>query len=637
MKRLVYCFRDFVFSFAVLIFSLAKQNGFSIIKVLLTEGKHESRKKASRMKRTAIIKGISSSLVEGEYIKAEGKWENNSKYGLQFVSTSIRGMAPMSLEAVRKYLGTFRGVGPSTAERLTQAFPGDSIFKALDEDANQLCKVKGVGKALSQSMEKEWSRKRHSYATSLRLSESGIGSALGEVLIKRHGEDILSILDSNPYALVSDDGITFHNADVLAKKMGMQAKDSNRVRCALVQRVLQITQTQGHCCVSCEELVTSTAKFLRLEKSDVQDALQMEIEDETRLVGYKDGWVYPHGLYEAETQFIKDIKRLSDNPHPFPFVDVEQLVKWMEEQGKVKLAPMQAVAVRDALKRKLLIITGGPGVGKTTTIASIVKIYGKLRLRTVLASPTGRASARLTELTGKRAVTLHRLLDYNPDAKTFKRSSENMLSPGLYLIDEASMMDVKLASAFFQAIPSSSVVVLVGDVNQLPSVSPGNVLKDLVKSEFIPMVELNRIFRQSKASESSIVSAAHSILGGRLPKLNPYEVATRNQDFCFLKAETEDEIIRGILKSMHSMPLGSVNDVQVLTPMKKGKLGSWNLNSILQNFWNPKDSNKSNYTRKHGSFNYRRGDKVMQMVNNYEKDVFNGGVFFFFFFFFNFL
>ena len=649
-------------SVARVIFRSAKTS-YSIIEIKLERiaGDQDSVRGSKKYKlRKATIVGPCALVEKGSFVRATGQWIETARHGLQLKASSISQVAPTSGDACKRYLRNFPGLGPKRAADIVSAFPEENVFEILDKEPERLLAVRGIGENALKKLREAWRDRKSLYDASEFLHSVGIGPAIAERLVESLGgtvEKCAQAVQSDPYRVVAQSHglLSFNHADDIAMKhLKVVPSDERRIREGLVATTKQLARGGGHTCVSVSESISATLRALGLEsesqemRQSVQLALKTLLEEGDRLFSVDQGLtVSPRELFEAEKSIAISIQSIAAGRHPLPYVDPETFVRQAEKSfggsRGLRLAPMQAEAVRQAMQSKVLIITGGPGVGKTTAISSIVTSFRRMGMVTVVASPTGRASAKLAQVTGQKASTIHRLLEYDPDLEDFKRNASNKLQGHLFLVDEASMIDVELAAAFLAAIPETAVLVLVGDVDQLPAVGPGNVLQDLVACEKICTVRLDRNYRQQEQT-SHIVRAAHSMLRGDRLQVMPYHVGSglesfeefiSESDLRFISAPTPLKIVSSVVRVMDDLQtrfkVNPVDDVQVLTAMRKGPIGSRAFNGVLQNHFNRiEDVNVENQISPlqdpSGVYAFRIGDKVMQVVNDYYRDVFNGEI-----------
>jgi len=568
--------------------------------------------------------GNAASIRAGEYIECQGAWVNDKNHGLQFKTQQLKTVPPTTLEGIEKYLGSgmVKGIGPHFAKKLVKAF-GECVFDVIENEPDRLTELDGIGEKRKARVTSAWAEQKAIRNIMVFLQSYGVGTARAVRIYKTYGDDAIDIVRENPYRLALDiRGIGFKTADQLASELGI-AKDSLMRAQAGVRHVLQELCDQGHCAAAQDQLIAASHKLLEIPTSIIEAAIRHEV-DEKNLVQdiiNEQACVYPVSLYTAETNAADHIKRLNRGTLPWGDIDVSKAMIWVEEKTGLQLADSQREAITTVLHAKLSIITGGPGVGKTTLVNSLLKIIRVKGLRIGLCAPTGRAAKRLTETTGLPAKTIHRLLDFEPKTYGFKHKQENPLPIDVLIIDEASMIDIVLFNHLLKAIPDSVAVIFVGDIDQLPSVGSGAVLSDLIQSGIIKTVRLTEIFRQ--AAHSKIIVNAHRINQGKMPLPNEAE----NSDFFTLYAESPEAIHTTLIEVVsrrlpHHYQCDPMRDIQVLTPMNRGGLGSRGLNVDLQQQLNGQSEPK---ITRFGSV-YAPGDKVIQLRNNYDKEVFNGDI-----------
>lgn len=564
----------------------------------------------------------------GVQLKVSGRWVNNPKFGRQIEFQNSEEMLPATSEGIRLYLasGLIKGVGEEMAGRIVEAFGTDTI-RILDEEPERLLKVRGVGRKSLDRIRTSWAEHRGMRDLLLFLQPHGITPAYAVRIYRAYGADALSIVRENPYRLAMDiHGIGFVTADAAASKLGFAHDHPLRVQAGTLY-VLQKATDDGNVYLPQAELIDGVCAQLGVDEALVEDALAA-LETDERIVREEldmpgatgEMGVYMRRYHHCESKTAFYIQRLLRSPKSVRFEKPDALVDKVVGELNISLAPEQLEAVRTAARSKVMVLTGGPGTGKTTIINAIIKLFGEVRARILLAAPTGRAAKRMSETSGRESRTIHRLLEYSPKEDGFARNEDNPLACGLLVVDEASMMDTLLFYHLLKAVPLGATLVLVGDVHQLPSVGPGNVLSDIITSGVVPVVELTEIFRQS--AESEIICNAHLINKGEIPSLESSK--ERLSDFYFIHqndAEKAAELIVDLVRNHipRRFNLDPVDDIQVLTPMHKGAVGAGRMNASLQEALNP-----HGIEVRRGDRCFRLHDKVMQIRNNYDKDVFNG-------------
>lgn len=570
------------------------------------------------------VVGATASITAGEYVECSGSWVTDKNHGLQFKTTSLRVVPPTTLEGIEKYLGSglVRGIGPHFAKKLVSAF-GESVFEVIELTPERLLTLDGIGKKRQEKVTSAWAEQKVIRGIMVFLQSHGVGTARAVRIYKTYGDKAIETVRTNPYRLALDiHGIGFKTADTLAEKLGI-ARDSLLRAEAGVRHVLQELCDNGHCAAPKNQLITASHQLLDIPLPVIEQAIQSELS-EGNLVQDSisdECCIYPASLYHAEVRSAEHLKRLHQGTPPWGAVNLEQAIPWVEKQTGLCLSSSQQEALKTVLTAKLSIITGGPGVGKTTLVNSLLRIIRARKLSIALCAPTGRAAKRLTETTGLSAKTIHRLLDFDPKTYGFKHNQDNPLPLDVLIIDESSMIDIVLLNHLLKAVPSHAAVIFVGDIDQLPSVGSGSVLSDLIASGRLTTVRLTEIFRQ--AASSKIIVNAHRVNQGKMPLPND----GGDSDFFSIHAETAEEIHDRLVEVVSQrLPryyqCNPIRDIQVLTPMNRGGLGSRGLNVALQQTLNGESEPRLN---RFGT-TFSPGDKVIQMTNNYEKEVFNGDI-----------
>lgn len=566
---------------------------------------------------SAVLVGKSAAIWEGEEIKAQGRWIRHPQHGLQFNAETIACVVPSSLEGIRRYLasGMIRGVGKVYAKKIVDHF-GAQTLDIIDKNSARLLEVPGIGKDRKRKIKESWDAQHGIRDAMIFLQANGVGTAQAAKIFRAYGANTIALVKQNPYRLCSDIwGIGFLKADAIAMKVGVDRNAPERARAGIFY-TLETLAEEGHCFCYEPELILNAEKLIGISVEILAEALLAETEAGS-LVNDA-GRIYLKRLHQAETAIARRVLDILDTRTPFKPIAVDAAVDWAVKKMAIDLSPRQRDALKMALGAKVSIITGGPGVGKTTIIRALCDIWSARRLDVRLAAPTGRAARRMAESTGREAQTIHRLLKYMPQTKSFDHNADNPIPADVVIVDESSMLDVELASDFLAAIRPATTVVFVGDIDQLPSVGPGNVLRDLIASGAVPCTKLDVIFRQKLGG--SIVRNAHLVNAG-----SEFGAPVGDHDdFFFIRCEEPERILANVVELVrHRIPqkfgLSPLEDVQVLTPMRKNLLGADNLNLVLQEALNSKGPGVQRLGR-----TYRVGDRVMQIHNNYDRDVFNG-------------
>jgi exodeoxyribonuclease V alpha subunit len=554
-------------------------------------------------------------VSEGETVRLTGRWINDKKFGPQLKVEKFEGVVPSTIDGIEKYLasGLIEGIGPTYAKRLVAAF-GVETLRIIDEEPHRLQKVPGIGKKRAAQIREGWASQRAVQSIMIFLQGHGITPSQAVKIYQVYGDGAMAILRSNPYRLAEDiSGISFKGADKIAVSLGI-AKDSEARLEAGVAHVLQQATVFGHLYLPADQLVEDSVALLDIAREPVGAALERVVAS-GKIVRDQEACYTPKN-YEAESGATEYLKRLISTPsESIEILNMDNALKWAQKKLKIELAEEQQEAIRTGLASKVMVITGGPGTGKTTVINSLLAILDKKNVSYQLAAPTGRAAKRVEEATGREARTIHRLLEFSPKFGGFTRCETDPILTDLIIIDEASMLDMQLMYSLVKAIPPFSRLILVGDIDQLPSVGAGNVLMDIIASQVVPVVTLKTIFRQ--AEQSGIVVNAHRINTGQHPQFNTEDFFIIDRPQPERALETIVEIVTERLPKKFG--LDPIRDIQVLSPMRRGETGMVRVNEALQAALNP---NGKPIAKR----DLRDGDKVMQLRNNYELDVYNGDV-----------
>lgn len=562
--------------------------------------------------------GIFSAIAEGENIEAQGEYTEHPTYGQQFKVTSFEEKAPEDEEAIERYLGSgaIKGIGLAMAARIVRRFKEDT-FRIIEEEPERLAEIKGISNRKAMEIASQVNEKRDLRQAMIFLQQYGITMNLAVKVYQAYGQDVYGIIRENPYRLADDiDGVGFRTADEIAARVGIRMDSDFRVRSGILYTLLQASG-EGHTYLPETELTPRASKLLNVTAEQVEKQyMDLAIERKIILKQMEDQTqIYAASFYYMEANTATMLKRLNVS-YDVSDAEIEQRIRGIEKKSGMTLDEHQVTAVKEAVRNGLLVITGGPGTGKTTTINTIIRYFELEGLEIFLAAPTGRAAKRMSETTGFEARTVHRMLELNGGAEGsggFERDESNPLEADVIIVDEMSMVDISLMYSLLKAISVGTRLILVGDVNQLPSVGPGSVLRDIIQSHACNVVMLTKIFRQ--ASTSDIIVNAHKINHGEEVILD-----NKSMDFFFLKRYDADVIINVVLQLIKQKLPKFVDatpyDIQVLTPMRKGLLGVERLNGILQRYMNPSANDK--VEKEYGSTVFREGDKVMQTKNNYQ-------------------
>ena len=590
------------------------ENGFCVVRV-----------KVRGHRELVTLVGHAATISAGEWITATGSWVNDRTHGQQFKARFLKTSMPTSVDGIEKYLasGMIRGIGPVYAKKLLNAF-SDKVFDIIEAEPDRLREVDGIGPKRAGRIVAAWAEQKVVREIMVFLHSHDVGTARAVRIYKAYGADAVQVMSENPYRLARDiRGIGFKTADAIAMKLGVDKTALVRVR-AGISYALTEAMDEGHCGLPSDELMPLAAQLLEVPQDLIRTALDLELADGTvtaSRVGDKP-CVFLAGLYRAERNIADRLLQLRNGKLPWPWIDPDKAIPWIEQRSGRVLAESQRSAVALALTSKVLVITGGPGVGKTTLVNAILRILSAKGAKLLLCAPTGRAAKRMTEATGFEAKTIHRLLEVDPKTGGFRRGDDNPLDCDFLVLDEASMVDVMLMHALMKAVPDKAALLIVGDIDQLPSVGPGQVLADIISSGALPVVRLTEVFRQ--AAQSRIISSAHRINQGFIPDLSS---PGSESDFYFVQADDPETAVVRIIELVKTripkrFGLEPVRDIQVLCPMNRGGVGARSLNIELQAALNPAGERK---VERFG-WTFARGDKVMQIENDYAKEVYNGDI-----------
>lgn len=576
---------------------------------------------------TVTLNGIAPLI--GQLLEIEGEWVKHPKFGQQFKATTYKTVAPTEISGIEKFLasGAINGIGPAMAKKIVAEF-GEKTLEIIAKSPNELLKVPGIGKKTAEKISTSYLEQSELTEIMVWLENHGISNAYAGKIFAKYGSFAIDIMEKDIYRLFKDiEGIGFLTADKLAFNLGIQREDKRRIISGIDYALMQLCNN-GHCCIPEMALVDKTAKILQVNNQIIFTILKERIDNgslNTEVVG-GETLIYPPYLYYAEKKVATRLLQLQQATEPLSEDNLSLFIKVWEKDNQIQLAQKQKEAIKACLHHGVLVLTGGPGTGKTTVIKGILSILKAQGLKIRLAAPTGRAAKRLSETTGQKALTIHRLLEANNLAQDdnlqlgFSKDVDDQLDADVIILDEVSMVDIVLMHHFLNAVPDGCRIILVGDTDQLPAVGPGSVLKDIIRSQKIPAIRLDEIFRQ--AQTSMIIQNAHIINAGRLPDLRK-----QYSDFVFYELNDDTSITQKILdlctKDLPHEGFDVLKDVQVLSPMHRFLCGVENLNLMLQERLNPK---KNQDELKYSSQTFRVGDKVMHIRNNYQKNVFNGDI-----------
>lgn len=584
------------------------ENGWSVMKV-----------KVKGYDNLVTLTGSLLDVPVGSVLLCNGDWKVDARYGQQFVVQSWTEVMPATIYGIEKYLGSglVKGIGPVFAKSIVSKF-GAETLNVIDNEPHRLLEVPKLGKKRVERIKESWEKQKDIKEVMVFLQWHGVSTAFAAKIYRKYEKESIAKVKENPYQLADDIwGIGFKTADGIASKMGYGKNDPRRCRSGILYTLNDLAE-EGHVYAEPEQLIEAATKLLEAEEAPVRQALADMIEAKDVIA--ESDVVYLPPFYYAENGSANRLKTLLTDTNILDnSIAAEPEAQYgMSQIDGIVYDEVQQAAIDKAMDSKVMVLTGGPGTGKTTTTQGIIAAFKARNLQILLAAPTGRASKRMTEATGMEAKTIHRLLEYNP-MDGYKRNEENPLEGDALIVDECSMIDILLFYNLMKAIPSNMRLILVGDIDQLPSVGAGNVLRDIIDSQQIPVVRLTRIFRQAQSSR--IVMNAHAINAGKYPNISN----GKDTDFFFIKQEDADEMLKliiGLVRDRLPKTYGyPAKEIQVLTPMQRGAVGAGNLNIELQNALNPSGASLAR-----GGYTYRQGDKVMQIRNNYDKNVFNGDI-----------
>lgn len=568
------------------------------------------------------------SLRAGEFISCKGQWKHHPSHGRQFIVTDFDLALPKDILGIRRYLesGAVRGIGPVNARRIVEAF-GHETLEVIDNDPERLLDIEGIGKKKLMQIIDHWQEQRSIRSIMVFLRGHGISCALAKKIYRKYGEETVSVLQNDPYRASREIfGIGFKTADKIAAELGIAKESEIRVEAGL-EHVLNELSDEGHVCVPEQELIEAAEKMLEIDQHLFRKAL-ISLEESGRIIRKTIPnsdpplvYVWSRPLFFSEIGIAKELARIVSNEASIRPIKTDKAIEWVQEKLHISFSKEQKKAIVESVCNKVHIITGGPGTGKSTVTNAILAIHRKLSDKIILCAPTGKAAKRLSEITHWKALTIHSLLEYDFTNGGFKKGSDNRLTCDLLIVDEASMIDTFLLYSLLKAIPDYTRVIFIGDIDQLPSVGPGNTLKDMIDSHTVTTTKLYQIFRQAK--NSKIITNAHNINKGLMPDLIPPE---QNSDFLFYESDNPEEMVSKIIRlCKEEVPraynLHPTKQIQVLAPMKRGMVGIENLNVALQKALNPTSSGIERFGR-----SLKVGDKVMQIRNNYNRGVLNGDV-----------
>lgn len=599
-----------------------EENGYTVARVKLSDSQAP-----------VTVVGNILTPMPGETLKMKGLWANHPRFGKQFKIAQYETIIPASLYGIEKYLGSglVRGVGPVMAERIVEQFGVDAL-DIIANDIERLAEIEGIGTVRIEMIKKAWQEQKEVRDVMLFLQAHDVGLGCAAKIFKQYGPKSIQLVKEDPFRLAADVfGIGFLTADKIAAKLGIPKDSPQRAEAGILYVLAQLSD-EGHVFYPYELLISKCRDILKVDRDVVLQAFgklsldkKIVIEDQNEKLDefrQNNKAVYLAMFHHCETSIADRLKSLIRAGKSIKNIEPQSAIKWVQTRLSIRLAEKQTEAIKYAVKNKVMVITGGPGTGKTTIINAIIKTFARHGVDILLGAPTGRAAKRMSEACGHEASTIHRLLKFSPKLGEFGKNENNLLKCNLLIVDEASMIDTVLMYHLLKAVPPGATFILVGDVNQLPSVGAGSILKDIISSGVVPVVELNKIFRQ--AEESLIIVNAHSINSGKMPQLKTSN--KKPEDFYFIEKENPEDVLTTILELVgERIPakfgFDPIDDIQVITPMHRGTVGTENLNIELQKVLNP-----GQHAVTRGSQTFSINDKVMQIRNNYDKEIFNGDI-----------
>ena len=586
-----------------------EESGYGVIKV--------------RVKGFSELLPLTGKFIEisvGTVIEAKGNFVVNKKFGKQFSVKEYKESLPASIYGIEKYLGSglIEGIGPKFAKQIVEKF-GENTINVIENDPMRLLDIPNIGVKRVHSIKESWRKHKNIKDLMIFLSECNVSTSIAHKIYKVYGEESVTKLKENPFRIVDDVyGVGFKTADLIAQKLGISNESYSRCRSGIFH-ILNQFASEGHCYASIDDLIQKGVDLLDIPEHIIVMTFSYLRDIKELICENKDEIIYLPPFYHSEVGIAKRICEIYQASKSNENINFEKILREIQKRNNIKYDETQISAIKTAISSKFSVITGGPGVGKTTITKAIIDIFKSMGKKIILTAPTGRATKRMTEMCGVEAKTIHRLLEADHKGK-FSKNEENKLTGDVIIVDESSMIDIILMYNLLKAIPNETTVIIIGDADQLPSVGAGNVLNDIISSNVVPVIKLNRIYRQAESSK--IIINSHKINLGQIPDLSN----NNSSDFFFINNENPDDIVSEIKElCFKRLPktykVDAVSGIQVLSPMKKGLLGTENLNTELQSILND-----SPLFIKRGANKYKLGDKVMQIKNNYDKNVFNGDI-----------